>query len=119
MGRQILGLLRLFGARVSDLESNAEVAKLVNIPEKWSAGHDAFREIRRRFLEATKAKDHPKCVQYGFEETCLQAIYNSTCPIDPFDPGSPYFVPVQAIGLARILKVPDDEVIAILLSQSK
>ena len=114
MGEFIAGLLRLFRGRVPDSESNSSVLDLAAIPDKWSAGHKLFDEVRHRLLAAMKVKDYARCAQYNFEESCLQAMYNATEPIDPFDPGSPFFIAGQAIGLARESNVPIDAVIGVL-----
>ena len=71
-----------------------------------------FDEVRRRLLAAMNAKDWPREWQHHFEESCCQAMYNTTDPPDPFDPGSAFFVAGQAIGLARAVGVPVEKVVA-------
>ena len=73
-----------------------------------------FDEVRRRLLAAMKAKDGPRDWQHHFEGSCCQALYNATDPRGPFDPGSAFFVPGQAIGLARAVSIPVGEVVAVL-----
>jgi hypothetical protein len=114
MGRTIAALLRLFAGRVPDAESNDRVSELAPEPTRWSAGHAVFDEVRRRRLVALDAKDRPRELQHHFEESCCQAVYDATEPPDPFDPGSAFFVAGQAIGLARAVAVPVEEVIAVL-----
>src|SRR4051812_1347414 len=72
-------------------ESSATL-KPPTTPDRWSAGHAVFDEVRHRLLGAMKAKDRARECQYGFEESCCQALYNATDPPDPFDPGSAFFV---------------------------
>jgi hypothetical protein len=114
MGRLIAALLKLFSGRVPDAESNARVLELASDPSRWSAGHAVFDEVRDRLLAAMDAKDYARELQHHFEESCCQALYNATRPPAPFDPGSPFFVAGQAIGLARALGVPVEGVIAVL-----
>jgi hypothetical protein len=114
MGRSIASLLRLFAGRVPDGESNARVSELASEPARWSAGHAVYDEVRRRLLVAMEAQDRPRALQHHFEESCCQALYNAVEPPDPFDPGSAFFVAAQAIGLARAVAVPVEEVIGIL-----
>jgi hypothetical protein len=110
----IAGLLRLFAGHVPDPESNARVAELASTPDRWSAGHAVFDEVRRRLLAATKAGGESRGWQYHFEESCCQAMYNAVRPPDPFDPGSAFFVAPQALGLARGVGVPVEAVAAVL-----
>lgn len=110
MGKEIVGLLRVFAGRVSDAESHACVAELAANPNRWSAGHAVFDEVRDRYLRATRRKDEPKCSQYCLEESCCQAMYNATNPEDPFDPSSAFFVVAAALGLAKVLGVSLDEI---------
>jgi hypothetical protein len=114
MGGFIAGLFRLFGGRVPDAESNGRVLELADTPNRWSAGHAVFDEVRYRLLAAMDAKDRPREMQHYFEESCCQAMYNATCPPDPFDPGSAFFVAGQALGLARVVGVSVEAVVAVL-----
>jgi hypothetical protein len=114
MGEMIVGLLRLFSGRVPDSESNARVLELAATPERWSAGHKVFDEIRDRLLKGVKTKSRTACAQYSFEESCAQACYNAMGPDDPFDPGSPFFIAGQALSLAKVSGVPSEAVISIL-----
>jgi hypothetical protein len=114
MGGVITALLRLLAGHVPDPESNTRVLELASDPTRWSAGHAVFDEVRRRLLAAMKAGDGPRELQHHFEESCCQAIYNATDPLDPFDPGSAFFVAGRAIGLARVAGVPVERVIAVL-----
>jgi hypothetical protein len=95
---------------VPDAESHARTAELAATPNRWSAGHALFDEIRDRLLAATKRRDEIRSGQYAFEESCCQAMYNATEPPDPFDPSSAFFVVAQAMGLARLLGVPLDAI---------
>ncbi|MBK8258531.1 MAG: hypothetical protein IPK82_38460 [Polyangiaceae bacterium] len=114
MGGFIARLLRLFAGRVPDPESHARVAELATAPDRWSAGHAVFDEVRRRLLAAMKGDDKPRALQHSFEESCCQAMYNSIKPPDPFDPGSAFFIATQALGLARVIGVPVEAVVAVL-----
>jgi hypothetical protein len=114
MGGFIAALLRLFAGRVPDSESNTRVLELASDPARWSAGHAVFDEVRQRLLADMKVKDGPRERQHYFEESCCQALYNATEPPDPFDPGSAFFVAGQAIGLAKAVAVPVEEVVTVL-----
>jgi hypothetical protein len=114
MGGYIAGLLRVFVGRVPDAESNTRVLELATTPDRWSAGHAVFDEVRHRLLGAMNAEDRARECQYGFEESCCEALYNATDPTDPFDSGSAFFVAGQALGLARTVGVPVDAVVAVL-----
>lgn len=113
MGGYIVGLLRVVAGRVPDTESHACVADLAANPNRWSAGHAVFDEVRRRLLAAMDRRDSIRCDQYALEESCCQAMYNATEPPDPFDPSSAFFVVAQALGLAQSLALPLDSVAAV------
>ena len=113
MGEAISRLLDLFKGHVPDANSNACVAALIGTPDRWSAGHAVFDEVRRRLLTA-KTGD-PRAEQYTFEETCCQAVYNAKDPPDPFDASSAFFVAGFAFRLARRVGLPADAVVAALL----
>ena len=106
MGVIIANLLDVFDGRLPNAESHARVSELAAAPDRWSAGHAVFDEVRRRLLAA----EGPRQWQYGFEESCCQAMYNATNPPDEFDSSSAFFVAVQAIGLARVVGVPIEAV---------
>lgn len=114
MGSLIVGLLRLFDSRVPDVESHSHVLELAATPDLWSAGHAVFGEVRHRRNAAAKAGDKPRKWQYYFEESCCKAMYNATNPEDPFDPSSPFFVSGAALGLAKVVGVPIELVVAVL-----
>ncbi len=114
MGVTITRLLRLFQGRVPDVESAARVAELAMAPDRWSAGHAVFDEVRRRALMAIKVRDSLRCNQYGFEELCCKSLYNATEPRDPFDPSSPFSVAGAAVRLAQAVGVPVEEVADVL-----
>jgi hypothetical protein len=90
MGGYIVGILRVFAGSVPDAESNAAVLALAAAPDRWSAGHAVFDEVRHRLLATTRDKDKARVWQYSFEESCCQAMYNATEPPDPFDPSSAF-----------------------------
>jgi hypothetical protein len=100
-----------------DTESADRVAELAPTPDRWSAGHAVFREIRRRCLAAVKAKDGARSAQYCFEELCCKAMYNATGPDDPFDPSSPFSVAGAAVRLARVMGVPVEEIADVLAAE--
>lgn len=110
MGRYILAVLDVFAGRVPDSESHSHVRQLVADEDHWSAGHAVFNEVRRRCLTAAHHKDDLRAAQYALEESCCQAVYNSTEPVDPFDACSPFFVVPQAMGLAALLRASLDEI---------
>jgi len=114
MGACIAELLMLFRDRVLDSESNRHVHALAVTPGRWSAGHDVFDEVRRRLLVAQEAGDPRREAQYGFEETCCQAMFNATETNVPFDPSAAFFVAGMAVVLARSVGVPVTEVVAVL-----
>jgi hypothetical protein len=107
MGRYILAVLDVLAGRVPDPESHSHVRQLVADEDHWSAGHVVFNEIRRRYLSAAHHKDDLRAAQYAFEESCCQAVYNST---EPFDSCSPFFVVPQAMGLAALLRVSPEDI---------
>jgi hypothetical protein len=112
MGRTIAALLRLFRDRVLDRESAAKVAELADTPDRWSAAHAVFDEIRQRLLDASE--DAPEAVQYAFEEVCCKSLYNATAAPDPFDASSPFFVAPAAFRLAEELNCPIESVVEAL-----
>src|SRR5262249_57021546 len=115
-GESIAALRGVLVGRVRAAGSNTRVLELATPPDPWSAGHAVFTEVRHRLLGAMSARDRARECQYGFEESCCQALYNATDPPDPFDPGSAFFVAGQALGLARMVGVPVEAVVAVLTS---
>jgi hypothetical protein len=111
MAASIAALLRLFEDKVPDAESHACVLELAVNSDRWSAGHAVRDVIRDRLLAATDANDQVRCAQYGFEESCSETLYNEIQPDDPFDTVSPYWVVPNAIGLARLVGVPLEDVL--------
>jgi len=103
MGRTIAALLRVFRDRVGDSESAAKVAELAGTPDRWSAAHAVFDEVRDRLLKV--GGDTPLSRQYAFEEACCQSLYNAATADDPFDPSAPFFVAPAAFDLAEALGV--------------
>lgn len=56
MGAYIVGLLRSFAGHVPDAESHARVQELAVAPNRWSAAHAVYDEIRscsRRWMGMT------------------------------------------------------------------
>jgi hypothetical protein len=115
MGRSIAALLRLFRNRVPDAESAAKVAELACTPDRWSAAHAVFDEIRRRLLKHNG--DTPRARQYAFEELCCKSLYNAAAADDPFDGSSPFFVAPAAFSLAEALGCPTESVVEALKSK--
>jgi hypothetical protein len=111
MGSTIEALVRLFAGRVPDAESNSRVLEIVSRPDRWSAAHAVFDEIRSR---ANRCANDLQRGQYWFEEVCLQSIYNATEPPDPFDSCSPFFVGGFALSLARTLRIDVTPVVDVL-----
>jgi hypothetical protein len=114
MTSEIVELLQLFRGRVPDPKTNTWVLDLATDSRKWPKAHALFDRVRVRTLAATNAKDHARECQYCFEEVSLQSLYNETYPQDPFDQDAPYWIPKNAIGLARAIGVPVQEVLAII-----
>lgn len=112
MGASIAKLLTLFRGKVPDRETNDYALELVATVDRWSAAHALFDVVRGRYLAATKLNDHLRTAQYAFEESCLETIYNESSPDDPFDTVAPYWVLPRAIGLARVLGIPVETVLA-------
>jgi hypothetical protein len=115
MGASIAKLLQLFHGKVPDAESNSRVLELAVTPAKWSAAHALFDVVRTRYLVATKANDDVRSAQYEFEESCLEALYNESSPSNPFDSVSPYWVVPSAVGLARAIEMPVEDVLTAMI----
>ena len=118
MADDILALLRLFERHVSDCETHAWVVALAMDRSKWPDAHRIFDLVRDRTLAAIAAKDRVRESQYLFEEICLKSLYNETAALDPFDPDSPHWISKCAIGRARQLGIPIDDVIAVIEGRS-
>jgi hypothetical protein len=115
MGASIAGLIRLFHGHVPDAESNSHILQLAITPDKWSAAHAFFDIVRSRLLAATETADRIRLAQYGFEESCLQALYNESNPHDPFDSVSPYWVVPAAVSLAQAINMPVENVLTAMI----
>ena len=114
MGRVIADLVALFSDVVPDRESNARVLELAKMPGRWLAAHAVFDEVRKRMLVASESGHKVREMQYAFEESCVQSLYNAMEPPDAFDPASPFFVASQSLALARAAEVPMAAVLAVL-----
>ena len=119
MGEAIARLLRFFAPLVADRETNTLVLDLVDQPDRWSAGHAVFRAIRERTLGRAGVPGND--AQYGFEESCAQAVYNAVARdpstwtsdfLPPFDPSAPFFVVPAAVRLARTLGIDESAALA-------
>jgi len=111
VGASIIALLRLFQDQVPDPLSLRQVLD-VALSKEWSRVHEARSKVRSRLLLTSKADDPVRLAQYGFEQSCLETLYNDTQTADPFSPMSPYWVVPNAIELAEQFSVPIDEVLA-------
>lgn len=114
MQSEIVALLELFRGRVPDTETHAWTLELAADYGKWKRGHDVFDRVRTRNLAASASRDRVRQCQYYFEEVCLKTLYNETCPDDPFDACSPYWVIKNALTLAHALRVPVQVVAAVV-----
>jgi hypothetical protein len=114
MQDDILALLALIKGQVPDPETHAWVVELARDRTKWSKGHEVFDRIRQRNLQAIKARDHVRECQYCFEEVCLKSLYNETAALDAFDSDSPHWIIKNALALARVIGVGDEEVVAVV-----
>ncbi|HEY4262953.1 MAG TPA: hypothetical protein VGM98_22525 [Schlesneria sp.] len=110
----ILAFLRLFEGHAADPETHGWVMALVQDRSRWSEAHDIFDRVRERKLEAIAANDVVREGQYAFEEICLKSLYNETAALDPFDSDSPYWILKCAIGRARLINIPIDDIVAVV-----
>jgi hypothetical protein len=118
MAEDILALLRLFAPYASDRETHAWVTALALDRSKWPNAHRIFDRVRRRTLAAIKARDRLRESQYMFEEICLKSLYNETAATDPFDSDSPHWITKCAIGRARMVGVPVQQVLDIIAPEA-
>ena len=107
-------LIRLFERHVSDRVTLDELRRMIGDRHSWPKGHDLFRRIRAKTLEAERAGDRKLSCQYLFEEICAKTLYNMSGERAPFDPESPYWIIPNALTLARTVGVADGEVIDII-----
>ena len=114
MADDIVALLQLFQGHVPDHETNALVLELASNSYNWPDAHDLFDGVRRLNLAAIKARDRVRECQYCFEEVCLQSLYNETHTDAPFDSDSPHWIIKNAIALARAVKIPVKDVLAVV-----
>ena len=114
MAEDIVALLQLFEGHASDRETHGWVAALAADSAKWPDGHRVFDRVRDRTLAAIAAKDRKREGQYMFEEICLKSLYNETAAVDPFDSDSPHWIIKCAIGRARQVGVPVQQVLDIV-----
>ncbi len=114
MVNDIIALLRLFESHAVDRETHGWVIALATDRSRWSEAYRVFDHIRERTLVAIAAKDVVRESQYMFEEICLKSLYNETAAQDPFDADSPYWIIKCAIGRARQIGMPVDDIIAVV-----
>jgi hypothetical protein len=118
MDEDIVALLRLFEGHVPDRETYSWVVALAASPSEWPDAHRVFDRVRHRTLAAIEAGDRLREAQYMFEEICLKCLYNMTPAQDPFDSDSPHWIIKCAIGLARRVGVPVQQVIAVVVPEA-
>ena len=111
---EILLLLDLFEASVSDVDSNRLVWKFCNEKHRWVKAHGLFSTIRDRTVKAEKDGNKVKEAQYLFEESVAKLLHNLTNSTAPFDADSPYWIIKNALALARELDIAEQSVIDIV-----
>src|SRR5262245_17397608 len=114
MGSAVASLLRRFDGHVADAESHRYVSELAATPDRWSAAHAVCDELSHRLAAASNAGDQLRLLQYWFERSCCEALYNATDPSDPFDPSAPFFVAGNALRLAESVGLPNERIFAVL-----
>ena len=110
VGANIELLLRFFSSHVPDRDSNAQVLKLA-ASQNWSGAHQLRNDIRGKWLKANDGGNAAQTLQYAFEESCLETLYNDLDPADPFDAISPYWVVPNALRLAQELSLSQDDLV--------
>jgi hypothetical protein len=107
MLEQMKRLCELFAGHVSDQSTLQELLQLIGDRGAHQRGHDLFRRIRSKTLEASRRGDKCAECQYLFEEVCAQTLYNLSGAPAPFDGASPYWIVPNALSLARRLGIDE------------
>lgn len=107
-------LLELFAVRSPEPSTLHELIQLLPQTDRWKVAHSVFGRIRKKTLEVSKQGNHVLETQYLFEEVCAKTIYNLSGEPAPFDSDSPYWIIPNALALARLLEIPDRDVVDLI-----
>ncbi len=108
MGDSITRLVALFDGRMPDPEVQKQLCEIASDSARWPDAHRYRSTVRQRLLATSDALLQG---QYYFAESCLEALYNETDALDPFDSVSPFWVVPNTISLAGMIEISLDAVI--------
>lgn len=108
MSDSILKLVTLFDRVAPDPDVQRDLKAIVSDYDRWRSAHGYRSVVRDRLL---RSKDKAKTAHYEFAESCLESIYNETCPDDPFDTVSPFWVVPCAARLGKLVGVSAESVL--------
>jgi hypothetical protein len=104
-------LVRLFSPHVQKRETWHELDAMIRDERTWQQAHALFDRMRDQTLSVGREGSNKLGYQYAFEETCAKTLYNFSCPEDPFDLDSAFWVIPIALDFARVLGLPDSSVV--------
>ncbi|HEX2222915.1 MAG TPA: hypothetical protein VHN15_01770 [Thermoanaerobaculia bacterium] len=107
----MLALLSLLGSHCSDRSTLDELFTSANDQQLWRNGHHLFQRIRQKTLIAERAGDEAALAQCLFEEVCAKTLYNLSGGEAPFDADSPSWILPNALVLARVAGIREEEVL--------
>jgi hypothetical protein len=113
---QVDQLLVLFRPQCRDVETLDELRMLLHEPRDWVKAHYLSTRIRTRALGAVKQGDLKGEMQFSFEETCAKTLHNLSDSKKPFEADTPYWIIPLALKLAKVLDIPEHQVVEIALS---
>jgi len=117
MGLEIASVIKVLQPSSPDREATEIVLELAESVENWTAAHAVFNFIRERLLKIPSEQIEVYEYQYMFLESCCQALYNATDPVESFDPSSAYYVWPHALVFANQVDVPEVNIVKIALSR--
>lgn len=109
-------LLLLFKSHCSEHGTLDELIALVQDDDNWHKAHGLFQKIRKKTIQAEKARSTKDIAQYLFEEICAKTLYNLSKSPAPFDPDSPYWVVPNALSFSKQLGIPEQTVLSCVSS---
>ncbi len=109
-------LLMLVRPQCRDTETLDELRMLLHEPRDWIKAHYLSARIRTKAINAVKQGDLNGEMQFSFEETCAKTLHNLSESKKPFEYDTSYWILPLAFKLAKVLDIPEHQVVEIALS---
>lgn len=112
-------LLELLAPHCTDRETIDWLQAATADRSQWSRARGVFNRIRTKTLKAERSGKTEELSQYLFEEICAKTLHNLSGAGAPFDVDSPYWLVPNAVAFARVIGVPEKDVLACVTLQKR